>query len=837
MFLQVAAKFLQIAGIVLLLGPPVFWLFFWRPEPDRSTGLSNPVATLAAGWVRKAAFAGAVLLVFSSIGQIARILAPLVSGLPLDLQLQFGWSFLLSSFGGRMQLLRLVLVAGFLVLLPGVIRISGTPETPATAWRARLGPLGGTVLPVILLAFAVAVTVTVVLGGHAVSSLAKGVAVLAQWAHLIAVTAWAGGVLTFTALPWRELERGSSRYIESLTGGLRSLSSLGLAAVMTISVSGFVLGGLYVFSMTAATESLYGRGLALKVVLLLLIAGIAGINRLWLLPKLERAKDGLSGALKATSNVMRIEAAAIVIVLGLSAFVSQTPPPSTPGSMSNQVLAATSGSFDVEVGLSSDAGDAVQFEIVVIDKETGRPAELDELGLELDMPGHFMGIAPMVAEPTSPGTFKARSALAMAGRWEAAMLLRRGGETEVAIVGFQIAPAALDRHSRLQQILAGPAGGAVMLVLSLAVTAAGVAIFVSDSGAAASAAASAAARGGGGRQRWMLGMLLVAAGSFWTAQLSGLTLPGSPTLRLENATPESGQAPSAEKSGGRPSAATLGGKQPMELVATVGEYLLKAVFEPAQPGPNTVRLHLQDYVGDAVPGAEVNLMLSHPEKPTLEAFHTTTYPQPDGTTFTAEVDLAAEGVWEMVVEIVPEHGPTEETTMWVPVPMRGARELLLLADEAMNRLQSVRMQEEMRGRPGGTLTTDVAFVAPDRMRLQADDGREMVAIGETRYLRTNPDQPWIVGSWPREGGYRWPEFDHAGMSARETIVRRDVIDGRPMLVVAFVQDPPGIHYNLWIDAMDHLIYRLEMLTAGHYMYWEFYDFNEPIVLEPPDDAD
>jgi len=212
-------------------------------------------------------------------------------------------------------------------------------------------------------------------------------------------------------------------------------------------------------------------------------------------------------------------------------------------------------------------------------------------------------------------------------------------------------------------------------------------------------------------------------------------------------------------------------------------------------------------------------------------------PGADGMTYAGTVELGDDGLFLLRIEAedASSLAPVAEALLPVSIPGGGARDLLRMADERMNQLQSVRLREELRGRPDGDAVTEMEFVAPDRVRMRFGDGRERIVIGGTRYERAGPDQPWNVSPWPQVRGFRWPDFRYASTAARQVLVGRGQVDGRPVWVVNFVEDPPEIRYVVWIDAETYLIRRLTMHTTGHYMYWTFYDFNAPITIESPAD--
>src|SRR5690606_41273570 len=108
-----------------------------------------------------------------------------------------------------------------------------------------------------------------------------------------------------------------------------------------------------------------------------------------------------------------------------------------------------------------------------------------------------------------------------------------------------------------------------------------------------------------------------------------------------------------------------------------------------------------------------------------------------------------------------------------------------------------------------------------------------MAAGQPRCEGAAVGWPWTWARWRRVGGFRCRNCNNGATAVRQVLVGRDEIDGRPVWVVNFVEEPPEIRYVVWIDAETYLIRRLTMHTTGHYMYWTFYDFNAPIAIEPP----
>lgn len=818
--------------------------------------------------------------------------------------------------------------------VPGFARRSspGGRRSPAAAiWRIAV------VAGVLLL------TLSVAFSGHAIRGLAQSVAIGSQWLHLSAVSVWAGGVFSFARLPWRQLALAPDKYVIGMRRGMATLSRVGGGAVLAFIVTGVVLSGLYVYGVEVAVGSLYGRMLIAKLTVVGLVLAIAAINRYWLLPQVSDGgvateghpgsaidleanphsdPDAASGAhpgllgtaasrlpaagvdrapaigphrAPATSPdraaaigrvfwrvavVLRIEAAVMVIVLALSAALTQAPPVSTPGQTEGRHWSTTAGPWDVDIAMASAGPAEIVFTIDVADRESGRPTDVDAIELQLDMPGHFMGIPPLTPEAVSAGRYEARSKVAMAGPWEAAFILEDGGRVEYIFANFQIAAGSKEHYSPLQRLFAYSPGGLAIFVLSLVVGLVGAGLLASAAGPAPGSDAGfrpgigpgfdsgigpgfgagtdpasgagfrpdsdfgpSPERGGRGVQI-ALGALLVVTGFIWTAQLGGLSLPGWPGTA----------APAEGTAGASDTGARLAGSEPVGSgvrtfdlddpgaagpgatrfvqARDAGEYLVEARVGPMSPGANSVELHIQNYEGVPVEGASVSLQIAVGDGDGAARFEAAADETGAGV-YRAQFEATAAGAWRMTVVLDDGSGAPGETTFEASIPIKGAEALLELADKAMNALGSVRLREELRGMPGGPIVTDQTFVAPDRMHMAANTGVEMRIIGDTRYQRVLPDGTWRAGRWPRPGGYVWPDFDYAGLSVQSTLLGIESIDGRDMFVVSFVQERPRTLYTLWIDVADYRIHYVEMMTTGHYMYWTLYDFDEPLEIDAP----
>jgi copper resistance protein D len=107
--------------------------------------------------------------------------------------------------------------------------------------------------------------------------------------HLLAASAWIGGLVPLTlllaaargdrALAWPSLARYATK----------RFSTLGVASVVTLAITGIVNAWILVGSFHALLGTGYGRLLMLKLGVLAIMLAFAASNRFWLTPRLARS--------------------------------------------------------------------------------------------------------------------------------------------------------------------------------------------------------------------------------------------------------------------------------------------------------------------------------------------------------------------------------------------------------------------------------------------------------------------------------------------------------------------------------------------------------------------
>jgi copper transport protein len=270
-----AVRAVQFAAIALGLGALLFALACWLPGVRAAAGAGE-------GWdAASVAFADrlrALLLTAAAAGGLSAAL-----GLALQGAVAGGtpvWDALSTDVIGDVLGTRFGLVWGLGLLAWLLVGALAAARAPAPA----------TAVPLVALAALPA------LGGHA--SVQSPVALLlpANVLHVIAMSAWLGGVavlvLALRAATAR-LEAGErTRLLAAVVGRFSALAGIAIAVLLA---SGVVQGVVEVRTPANLVETAFGRTVLVKIVLFGGIVALGYVNRRRLLPALEHAaRDGTS---------------------------------------------------------------------------------------------------------------------------------------------------------------------------------------------------------------------------------------------------------------------------------------------------------------------------------------------------------------------------------------------------------------------------------------------------------------------------------------------------------------------------------------------------------------
>ncbi len=180
------------------------------------------------------------------------------------------------------------------------------------------------------IAFAAALVGSLAFAGHAIGGQgAEGIVhPAADVLHLIAAAAWVGALVPLALLLAMTKEEADGLAVARTA--TRRFSTLGIASVATLLVTGFVNGWYLVGSISALNESEYGRLLLIKLALFVCMVAIAAFNWSRLTPNLVQNADA-TAAHRARRQLWRnaaIEACLGAGIIGIVAVLGILPPAS-----------------------------------------------------------------------------------------------------------------------------------------------------------------------------------------------------------------------------------------------------------------------------------------------------------------------------------------------------------------------------------------------------------------------------------------------------------------------------------------------------------------------------
>lgn len=291
------ARWGTLLGLVLLAGAPwAFGMVLARTAPtDAASAVRGRLGRLAA--------VGGVVVLVAGAGQLALTLNDAGGGLSIlaDTRWGNGWA------------LRMILA-----VLATVGYALGTARLPARERR---------LLPYLALGAALSVSLTS--HGAATEDVAF-VAGLVDALHILATVAWGGGLVAFLVLARAaHSERGTPERTEAevLRSAIPRFAVLGGLATLTLAITGSYAAWVHVGSLKAAAST-YGWGVGLKVLLLLVLVGIAAANTTWVRRRVSqpRPTESAVAGRRWLRRLLSAEVALIALVLGVSAVLTSIEP-------------------------------------------------------------------------------------------------------------------------------------------------------------------------------------------------------------------------------------------------------------------------------------------------------------------------------------------------------------------------------------------------------------------------------------------------------------------------------------------------------------------------------
>ena len=196
---------------------------------------------------------------------------------------------LLFASGGELLLRTATMsgAAGLGAALPAVL----TRTHFGAIWSARvvllillaLTAVRSRAAPILAVPLALGVAVTVTLTGHAADWGDVSVTGALDWIHVVAATAWAGGLFALVLLVLRAAPRWPPALLPAV---MRRFSTLAASCLALVVLSGVYRAWVELPTVAALWQTAYGRILAVKVALALGLIGCGAVNRYGVLPRL-----------------------------------------------------------------------------------------------------------------------------------------------------------------------------------------------------------------------------------------------------------------------------------------------------------------------------------------------------------------------------------------------------------------------------------------------------------------------------------------------------------------------------------------------------------------------
>jgi copper transport protein len=316
-----------------------------------------------------------------------------------SLDVQTAWAYLTQSRHGNISLARV----GLAVALAGM----GLGVARDTTPRARMFD---SFFHAVL---ALAVIVTVSMTGHSGAE-GRVLPLLGDVLHVIGMTAWITVVAGLAWLPiWKSVQ-------PETFSALTRVSQVALGSVILLAATGLYTSLLRFYALEAVQATPYGQALIVKGFVIVPVLALAGLNRWFWIPNLERTRS--SKWLNRFSNSMKLESLFLVGVLIATGNLVSQPPPQPPATLKNpQEFKQNVGGWNAEGGFIPSPG-GTNLEFTIRDSRGASPKEFRP-EVTLNLLDHPMVPVRMKLESLEPGKYTGRGSFWMGGKWEAIISL------------------------------------------------------------------------------------------------------------------------------------------------------------------------------------------------------------------------------------------------------------------------------------------------------------------------------------------------------------------------------------------------------------------------------
>jgi len=253
------------------------------------------------------------------------------------------------------------------------------------------------------------------MAGHADASTVPWFTVGVQWAHLVSVGAWVGGLVWFlVALRRGDLGRGR--------GLARRFSRVAGTTLGVVAVTGTLRALSEVGAWSRLVHTGFGKTLLVKLGLFAALVGLGAVSRF------RHVRGSGDGARRGLRGIVRVEVAIGALVLGATAVLTGLPPPATLAAASRSDEGGPSitvtgndqeTSVRVQLEVSPGAVGSNRFHASVTDYRSATPVPARGLTLRFQLNGRpdvAAATVALVGEPDGHWEGSA-GALSVEGTW------------------------------------------------------------------------------------------------------------------------------------------------------------------------------------------------------------------------------------------------------------------------------------------------------------------------------------------------------------------------------------------------------------------------------------
>ncbi len=343
---------MDLAGMVLLVGGLTFRTLVVTPSSGQASFLERLLP---------------FLLLLIGLGDLV-LRSQMISGQPLEEIWSFLPAVLFKSHFGKVWTART-----FLLCVLGV---------------APITKIQGRITKGVAIAAGTLLLLTASLSGHAADSGDLSLAVLVDWLHLVAVSAWMGG-LFFLALLLRKkimLSRPEPTSPSALITSVKRFSALAGVCVVLILATGSYQAWHRVGGISALLQTSYGQILGVKLVLVISLLCLGALNRYRILPELsQRAVAGpasLTGdSWRRLHNTVTFEIGLGLGIIACVALLLQLPPARSQWASAYNVSSHPAGHLDYEQARPAKLMPAEGASIKILSPKEGEVFKGDEVPL------------------------------------------------------------------------------------------------------------------------------------------------------------------------------------------------------------------------------------------------------------------------------------------------------------------------------------------------------------------------------------------------------------------------------------------------------------------------